>query len=156
MNALAPFYKLFCFPAYICYKIIVRNNKEIKEDFDINRKYHASPNTGEYVSFCNMMQKLPEYRFILYNRMPVVLGAILNIILPKRRIYFNINNLQGGVQVIHGWSTIVYANKIGKNFKIHQNCTVGNNHNGIPTIGDNVEMFPGSVVAGNIIIGNNV
>lgn len=63
---------------------------------------------------------------------------------------------EGGVNIIHGWSTIVYAESIGSNFTVHQNCTIGNNHNGIPTIGDNVCIYPGAVVAGAIKIGNNV
>lgn len=60
------------------------------------------------------------------------------------------------VQVAHGWSTIVNAEQVGRNFLVHQNCTIGNNHDGIPIIGDNVEIYPGAVVAGAVRIGNNV
>ena len=38
----------------------------------------------------------------------------------------------------------------------NQNVTVGWGKSGKPTIGDNVRIFTGAVVAGNIKIGNNV
>lgn len=56
----------------------------------------------------------------------------------------------------HGWSSIVCAKKIGKNFMFHQNCTIGYNHGEKPTIGDNVSVYAGAVIAGDIKIGNNV
>lgn len=156
MKYLKYFYYLAAAPAYMFFKYFAIRNQFIREDFIVNRKYHSKPDMSDYVAFCHMMQKLPEYRFVLYNRMPVICGAFLNILLPKRRVVFNINSLMGGVQVIHGWSTIVYADSVGTNFKVHQNCTVGNNHNGIPKIGNNVELYPGAVVAGSITVGNNV
>jgi len=49
---------------------------------------------------------------------------------------------------------------IGKNCNINHGVTIGSTyggkHPGIPTIGDNVYLGPGSKVIGNIIIGNNV
>lgn len=38
----------------------------------------------------------------------------------------------------------------------HQNCTIGYNHGEKPTIGDNVSVYVGAVIAGDIKIGNNV
>lgn len=156
MKYLDYLYMLLCVPSYILFRIIARKDERIREDFIVNRKFHSKSHMNEYVAFCYMMQRLPEYRFVLYNRMSVFAGFILGIFLPKRRIYFNIRNLLGGVQVVHGWSTIVYAEQVGRNFLVHQNCTIGNNHDGIPIIGDNVEIYPGAVVAGAIRIGNNV
>lgn len=68
----------------------------------------------------------------------------------------SVNELYGGVLIEHGWSSIVCAKKVGKNFMFHQNCTIGYNHGGKPTIGDNVSVYAGAVVAGDITIGNNV
>lgn len=66
----------------------------------------------------------------------------------------------GGFLVCHGNSTIVYAQSIGKNFRVHQNVTVGRgkmiNGNDVPVIGDNVLIGTGAVVIGGIHIGNNV
>lgn len=50
--------------------------------------------------------------------------------------------------------------KIGKNCTLHQNVTIGNgfskNNSGHPELGDNVIIFPGAVIAGNVKVGNRV
>lgn len=96
MRFLKYIYMIVCLPAYMSYKIISMNNVRIKEDFDLNRKHHSRLRMNEYIAFCYMMQNLPEYRFVLYNRLPVFLGFMLGIILPKRRVYFNVKNCGGG------------------------------------------------------------
>ena len=82
---------------------------------------------------------------------------------PLEAMAFNsvTGKIGGGVIVVHGYSTIVYANEIGKNFTVFQNVTVGvgkKNDKGIdtPTIKDNVTIYTGAVVFGPITIGNNV
>lgn len=39
---------------------------------------------------------------------------------------------------------------------VHQNCTIGWNHDGNPIIGNNVKVYAGAVIAGPITIGDNV
>lgn len=46
--------------------------------------------------------------------------------------------------------------KIGNNFAIGQNVTIGNKNGGAPIIGDNVTVHAGAIVIGNIKIGDNV
>ena len=46
--------------------------------------------------------------------------------------------------------------RIGKNLKIFHNVTIGQKNGEYPIIGDNVTIFPGSVIVGNVHIGNNV
>lgn len=65
--------------------------------------------------------------------------------------------ISGGMIFQHGFSTIVSAEKIGKNCKIYQQVTIGYNHKlQAPIIGDNVEICCGAKVIGGIRIGNNV
>lgn len=68
-----------------------------------------------------------------------------------------------GMAVFHGQGTIIHCTCEGKNFSVWQNPTVGRNpskvaENGrdIPSIGDNVNIYTGSIVAAGITIGNNV
>ena len=96
MKILFFFYFLLSLPAYVCYKLNGLTNKLIIEDFKRNREFHAKKDVSEYFAFVHMMQTMPEYRFVLYNRMPVFMGAILNLILRKRRVYFNVETLMGG------------------------------------------------------------
>jgi len=61
----------------------------------------------------------------------------------------------GGFRIQHGHSTWVLAEKIGENFFVGQNVTIGMEKGGKPTIGKNVRIFTGAVV-GPITIGDNV
>jgi serine O-acetyltransferase len=61
----------------------------------------------------------------------------------------------------HGLYGIIIAPgaHIGKNVRICQQVTIGNDFkevSHVPIIGDNVEIYPGAKIIGNISIGNNV
>ena len=61
-----------------------------------------------------------------------------------------------GFKINHGVGSVVGARcKIGNNCTIHQNCTIGDRNGGRPTIGDNVTIYAGSMILGNIFIGDN-
>ena len=62
----------------------------------------------------------------------------------------------GGAKIVHGFSSVLSAQSIGSNFEFYQNVTIGWGREGNPTIGDNVSVYAGAVVAGKIRIGNNV
>jgi len=62
----------------------------------------------------------------------------------------------GGLKVVHGFSSIIVAERIGASFEVYQNVTVGHGKTGKPIIGNNVSIYAGAVVAGKIKIGNNV
>lgn len=58
----------------------------------------------------------------------------------------------------HGCIIIAMSAKIGKNASIHQGVTIGRvfagAKAGVPTIGDNVVIFAGAKLLGNITVGN--
>lgn len=65
----------------------------------------------------------------------------------------------GLVIVHHGGIVINQGTKIGKNFKIRQNTTIGNDgvcNDNSPIIGDNVTVYANVVIFGKIRIGDNV
>ena len=62
-----------------------------------------------------------------------------------------------GLRFAHYSCIIIGAERIGKNLTIYQGCTIGAVHGkGAPTIGDNVVMYAGAKVVGNVQVGNNV
>lgn len=69
--------------------------------------------------------------------------------------------LGGGLRIAHSVGIVIgYDAVIGKNAHIFQNVTIGSaneakNDRVMPTIGDNVSFFAGSVVVGPIQIGDN-
>lgn len=59
-------------------------------------------------------------------------------------------------KINHGVGTVIGARcKLGDNCTIHQNCTIGDRNGGRPTIGNNVMIYAGSMVLGDISIGSN-
>ena len=58
--------------------------------------------------------------------------------------------------VQHGFSTIINAKFIGKNFHVYQQVTIGYNGVCSPVIGDNVRCCCGAKIIGGVHVGNNV
>lgn len=65
-----------------------------------------------------------------------------------------------GFTVVHNVGIVITKNvKIGKNFTVRQNCTIGTDYktNDPIVLGDNVDMGAGScIIASGITIGDNV
>ena len=106
-------------------------------------------------AFINTLSK-NEYRNVFYFRIPWILRVFLNIFL--RRVpdcKLQCAHCGGALNVHHGWGTIVLADRIGENFSVYQNVTVGYGKDGKPSIGNHVSIYSGAVVFGNITIGNH-
>lgn len=143
-------YYIISIPHILCF-IIFRNLKD-EISFDLKR-FSGGSSIGNF--FAQIRKK--EYRNVFYYRLPFVIRHILNVILPKEKSCFiHTKNIDKGLFVQHGFSSIIVAEKIGYNFGFNQNVTVGWGKNGKPTIGNNVRIYTGAVIAGNIKIGNNV
>jgi len=74
-------------------------------------------------------------------------------------IYYS-TEIGEGFNIQHGFGIVVGPRyKIGNNFTIHQNVTLGQKNLNSPNekiiIGDNVTIFAGAIVLGNIFIGDN-
>ena len=64
-----------------------------------------------------------------------------------------------GLRIAHPSSIQITLCNIGDNFTIYQNCTIGQKrpHSGLfPTIGNNVTMFAGSMIIGDVKVADNV
>ena len=106
-------------------------------------------------SFFCILARRPYYRDLFYHRfkLPVTICLPLfggwNIAIPRI-------DIGEGLFLEHPQGSFLNAVSIGKNFTCLHNVTLGKNHGGIPTIGDNVFCGCGSCVLGPVIIGNNV
>ena len=56
----------------------------------------------------------------------------------------------------HPVGTVIGRAKFGNYFSFTQNCTIGNNNNIFPVIGEHVTLSANSMILGNSKIGNNV
>ncbi len=79
------------------------------------------------------------------------INKILNCcdINPKATIGKNLH-ISHSVGLVIGGSA-----KIGKNCEIYHNVTVGRNKKHVPIIGDNVKIYPHTIISGNVIIPSN-
>lgn len=137
----------------LCYVFFRKRIREIDEDL-LRYVSNGKCGTSTFVKALGMK----EYRYIFYYRLPFVVRHILNLILPRTSLCYlhPTRPALGGVKIVHGFSSIIVAESIGRNFEFYQNVTVGWGKDGKPTIGDNVSIYAGAIVAGKIKIGNNV
>lgn len=75
---------------------------------------------------------------------------------PSVAFIFTAAKWGGGFLVQHGFATIINAERIGRNFKVFQQVTVGYNGDQRPVLGDDVEVCCGAKVIGGIKVGNRV
>lgn len=136
--------------------IFVRNNKRFKLDLQRWAVWKPCPYKSRYMQFVYMMSEYEEFRNICYYRMGKVQYLLHWICPPLDSLNIDGKDIGGGFLIQHGFSTTIGAEKIGENFKLFQQVTIGYNGGGKrPTIGDNVEICCGAKVLGEIHIGNN-
>lgn len=89
------------------------------------------------------------------------LGKLYHVKLVRRySIHINSQAEIGiGLHIVHPMCVIVSLCKIGENFTVYQNCTVGakkREYGATPEIGSNVTMYSGSSVIGKVHVADNV
>lgn len=99
----------------------------------------------------------PSFRNVFYYRIGGF-GKFMNLFFPgvKTLFIFDECKIDGGLLIVHGTSTYVNAESIGKHCTINQNVTIGVSKGGKkPVIGNNVTIRTGAIVVGGITIGDN-
>lgn len=126
----------------------------IKEDF----KHLCNWQGKEYTlfSFYFTFAQMKEFRSIVYNLLGKCRILTSWLFHGQDCLYICTKDVDGGFIVQHGFSTVINAKKIGKNFHVYQQVTIGFNGNEAPIIGDNVRVCCGAKIIGGIHVGNNV
>lgn len=136
-------------PSYVIFKVKCKSNNKEALKYIEDTKYFSG-------SFFEILYKRPEYISILYMR----LGKISGLLKMFRKNYPCVLppscKIGGGIYIDHPHGSHINVKRCGVNLKFKHNVTVGNNHGGIPILGDNVFLGCGACVLGNIIVGNNV
>ena len=149
-------YKILLIPHLFVY--MMSKSKEAI-DKDLERWAQANHvNSGKYALLLYLLTNSPDFRTIFYFRNRGIISSILNLYCRKEK-YFRIDintKLGGGVLTGHPYSTILNAESIGENFYVNHLVTVGEINGKRPTIGNNVSIYTGAIVIGDISIGNNV
>lgn len=109
-----------------------------------------------------LLARLPEFRSLYYYRLRqgnlkgLALGYLLSRLYPGCSTLSIFSEKIGpGLFIQHGIATIIAASQIGANCWINQQVTIGySNSDDCPRLGDNVSIFAGAKVIGNVTIGD--
>ena len=144
-----------CIPHIIVF-YLHKNKPVIGEDIKrglilCKKKYGVLSGLIYLVSFERAFRNLFYYRVQPFD-------IILNIICPRLHAFrIDAGVIGPGLAISHGFASTIGARSIGKNCTIFQQVTLGAaGRVGFPTILDNVTIYAGAVVIGNVTIGNNV
>ncbi len=129
--------------------------ERIQSDIKRWRSLNQTSFKNDYLALLDLLTRHVEFRNIYYVRYRR--AARLSFLLPPlSSLYITCHNIGKGFFVQHGFSTVITAKKIGDNFWVNQQVTIGYTAKGSPTIGSNVRIGAGAIVVGDIVIGNNV
>lgn len=110
-----------------------------------------------YLAESRAFRTLVYYRLGHSSSTPVkfMLPCLRALWRPHPSLAFHPDALGPGCFILHGDSTMVGARSIGANFVVGQHVVVGyRGQDELPTIGDNVSIYVGAIVIGNIMIGD--
>ncbi len=146
---------------WIYYKFSV-NKSVIEDDLMRNIIQFLHKDKTSFLNFCELMTFYVMVRNIFYARVAYhhhFYAKFLSLLvrpLPLLDIS-STAEIGGGLIVQHGYATIIAPRKIGKDCWINQGVTIGyTNDNDCPTLGDNVTVYAGAKILGDVRVGNNV
>lgn len=109
--------------------------------------------------FVEFMTFFPEFRTLFYYRMGWASKILQPLCqpMPLLDIGYTEEGIGPGLIIFHGRATGIKTTRIGRNCTIFQHVSIGANVHGNakPILGDNVYIYAGAKVYGNIRIGNN-
>ena len=152
---------LFCW-LYIPHLLIYAFSKH-KEDIDLDVQQTGTWGLGlkGLSAFLFLLHNERYFRNVFYFRIGPILSSMISWIRPGDR-YFIISKttkIGSGIRISHPYSTILNAERIGKNFSCRHLTTIGYKTDtdvSRPIIGDNVTLGSSVTIVGGVHIGNNV
>lgn len=145
------------FPIFLFSHIYIHNNRLIE---DLSRWDKCEISIHKKIAL--LLFEKQEFRnlFIYRNTYPkhrrIFCAWIKFWYHPIDTLYIECSDIGGGFYIQHGFATFIAARKIGKNFTVTHQVSIGFSDNSeCPIIGDNVMVTCGAKVLGGIEIGDN-
>lgn len=150
------------FPVYLC-AIFSEQKDLIKADVarwnEIDKiEFGFFKSLNWYLTYKKEFRNLIQHRFKhpSYSGVALLHFAISRILWkPLETLYIYTKDIGGGLYIQHGFSTIISAQKIGKNCRIYQQVTIGYKKEFSPVLEDNVSVTCGAKVLGGITMSAN-
>ncbi|WP_033149733.1 hypothetical protein [Prevotella sp. RM4] len=134
--------------------VSVKSRSTLKKDYERWSKWQNRP--FSFFGFCFLFAQLKEFRSIVYNRIGPINALVSWLWKGQTNLTLACHDIGPGLIVQHGYSTVVVAKSIGKNFHVNQCVNIVWNQDKQCTIGDNVTVCCGAIIVGGVHIGNNV
>lgn len=146
--------------------LYMTHRKQFDEDLRQVQDRRATP-----LNFVKAMTREKTFRNLFYYRMGEYLSVFIKWLCPPdSTLHIWCPFIGEGAHFEHNYATYLNAERIGKHFYCLQLVTLGTGHSSAwhtekganttpkdrPTIGDNVRITTGAIVAGGVHIGNNV
>lgn len=151
------------FPVYLC--VLFSTQKQLViEDVD---RWSAQLNkdfSNLFLALNYYLTHMKEFRNLLLHRLwnptrtfrdKIHVFIARRLWKPLDSLYLNTRYIGGGLFIQHGFATIVSAKSLGKNCWINQQVTIGYRGEYAPVLKDNVSVFCGAKVLGNVVMNDN-
>lgn len=148
--------------AFLClaftYPFLSRNEKKyIISDLHRLSCIYEYPKDKYLSNFLDIFVLYPEFRSVVYYRIRNRLRIIPSLFFKgQSACYIGTPKIGEGLTLIHGFSTIINCESMGKNNIIFQQVTIGWSKEKKPIIGEGCVFCCGCLVLGGVNIGNNV
>ena len=155
---LVSFFRLI--PAYLII-MTSKAKKELYKDLVFWCKQCEIKHTSRFFELGVLLWRCKEFRNLVCLRFKqydsLTRKWFFNLLYPEiSTLVLNTRNVGSCLFIQHGFSTIVSAESIGDNFWVNQQVTIGYDDGRAPTIGNNVKVFAGAIIIGDVSIGDNV
>lgn len=155
-------YRIKCLlatPLYVFFRLSKNYEECIYELRQWEKTIGTVPYESNFLCFIRMCAGFPEYRSLLLFRLGSA-GQLLSWIVPHQKTTFFITDKEKigkGLILQHGYSTILFPERMGSDCQVWHNVTIGRAHEKgpRPVIGNNVKICAGAIVLGGITIGDN-
>lgn len=127
----------------------------LEEDYN---RYRKLRNMG----FLKLFILFPEFRYQFCYRLRMHSMFWRIVLRPLQmfhslNLYINCTDIEEGLFIEHGFSTVIACKHIGKNCWINQQVTIGfSDATNSPTIGNDVQIKAGAKIIGGVTIGDDV
>lgn len=156
LNTIVTLRALFFLPVVAIYLLFCNKNTKYLIAADFYRWAVWQGMTGSRMNFCRLFIQMKEFRNIVYKRLGVAAEPLSWIWHRQNNLTIACSDIGPGLIIQHGYSTVICAKRIGKNFWVNQCVNIVWNGSECPTIGDNVSVYTGAIIVGGVTIGHNV
>lgn len=156
MNVINRIKGYISFPVIVIYYLFLPNGLKKIIIADFERWCEWQDMRPSIMNFAVLFARLREFRSVVYKRIGWRKVFVFLLWRPQDHCSLACDDIGTGLIVQHGYSTVVAAEKIGKNFHVNQCVNIVWNGDRRCTIGDNVTVCAGAIIVGGVSVGNNV